>query len=124
MGFHFDRADIKKQALKFKEELAEINGGRVHFCNKNAADIDIMNEYVPIIKEIVGDGTLKLLLHSIAFGTTMNLLGEKHVSRKQMDMTVHVMGMSMLYWTQKLHDAKLIGEGLNLLYYDGHPKKS
>lgn len=61
LGFHFDRADIKKQALIFKEELAEINGGRVHFWNKNAADIDIMNEYVPIIKDIVGDGVLKLL---------------------------------------------------------------
>ncbi len=115
LGFHLDRADIKKQALKFKEELAEINGNRVHFWNKNAADIDIMNEYIPIIKEIVGNGTLKLLLHSIAFGTTMNLLGEKHVSRKQMDMTVHVMGMSMLYWTQRLHDAKLIGEGSRVI---------
>jgi len=115
LGFHFDRADIKRQALKFKDELAEINGSRVHFWNKNAADIEVMNEYVPIIKDIVGDGTLKLLLHSIAFGTTMNLLGEKHVTRKQMDMTVHVMGMSMLYWTQKLHDAKLIGEGSRVM---------
>jgi enoyl-[acyl-carrier-protein] reductase (NADH) len=115
LGFHFDRADIKKQALKFKDELTEINGGRVHFWNKNAADIDIMNEYVPIIRDIVGEGTLKLLLHSIAFGTTMNLLGEKHVSRKQMDMTVHVMGMSMLYWTQKLHDANLLGKGSRVL---------
>ena len=115
LGFHFDRADIKRQALIFKEELAEISGDRVHFWNKNAADIDIMNEYIPIIKEIVGDGVLKLLLHSIAFGTTMNLLGEKHVTRKQMDMTVHVMGMSLLYWTQKLHDAKLIGKGSRVM---------
>ena len=117
LGFHFDRADIKKQALKFKDELAEINGGRVHFWNKNAADLDTMDEYVPIIKDIVGEGVLKLLLHSIAFGTTMNLLGEKHVTRKQMDMTVHVMGMSMLYWTQKLHDAKLIGEGSRVTWF-------
>ncbi len=115
LGFHFDRSEVRKKALAFKEKLEEINGGRVHFWNVNAASIETMDEYIPKIKEIIGDSTLKLLLHSIAFGTTMDLLGEKHVTRKQMDMTLHVMGTSLLYWTQKLHDSGMLGEGSRVM---------
>jgi enoyl-[acyl-carrier-protein] reductase (NADH) len=45
----------------------------------------------------------------------MDLLGEKHVSRKQIDMTIHVMGTSILYWTQKLHDRGMLGEGSRVM---------
>ena len=61
-----------------------------------------MDEYLPKIKEITNGANLKLLLHSIAFGTTTNFFGDKPVTQRQMDMTVHVMGNSILYWTQKL----------------------
>ena len=115
IGFHFDRGDVKKEAETARDAIAEINGGRVHFWNTNAADADTMNEYIPKIKEITGGEPLKLMLHSIAFGTTTNFFGNKPVTQKQMDMTVHVMGNSMLYWTQKLFDEKLIGEGSRIL---------
>ncbi|MFQ6605740.1 MAG: SDR family oxidoreductase [Fidelibacterota bacterium] len=115
IGYHFDRGDARRQAEALKEEIADINGNRVHFFNKNAADIDLMNEAVEIIRDITGGEPVKLLLHSIAFGTTMNLLGETHVTRKQMDMTVHVMGTSLLYWTQRLHDAGLLGRGSRIM---------
>jgi enoyl-[acyl-carrier protein] reductase III len=115
LGFHLDRAEVKKQANDLKAEIASINGGRVHFWNKNAASEETMDEYIPEIKKIIGDKPLKLLLHSIAFGTTMDLLGEKHVSRKQIDMTIHVMGTSILYWTQKLHDRAMLGEGSRVM---------
>ena len=74
-----------------------------------------MEKYIPQIKEIIGEGHLKLLLHSIAFGTTTNFFGDKPVTQRQMDMTVHVMGNSILYWTQKLLDEKLIGRGSRIL---------
>ena len=45
-----------------------------HYWNTNAASEETMEKYIPEIKEIVGDGHLKLLLHSIAFGTTTNFL--------------------------------------------------
>ena len=55
------------------------------------------------------------MLHSIAFGTTTNFFGERPVTQKQMDMTVHVMGTSLLYWVQKLFDADLLGSGSRVL---------
>ena len=115
IGFHFDRGDVKKEAEAAREAIGKINGGRVHFWNTNAADSDTMDEYIPKIKEITGGKPLKLMLHSIAFGTTTNFFGEKPVTQKQMDMTVHIMGNSMLYWTQKLFDEKLLGQGSRVL---------
>ena len=54
IGFHFDRGDVKKVAEEARDAIAEINGGRVHFWNTNAADSDTMDEYIPKIKEITG----------------------------------------------------------------------
>ncbi len=92
IGFHFDRGDIKKEAEAFCEELKGLNDGRVHFFNKNAADINVMKEFIPQIEEITGGEPLKLFLHSIAFGTTTNFFGERPVTQKQMEMTVHGYG--------------------------------
>ena len=74
-----------------------------------------MDEYLPKIKEITNGANLKLLLHSIAFGTTTNFFGDKPVTQRQMDMTVHVMGNSILYWTQKLFSEKLLGKGSRIM---------
>ena len=65
IGFHFDRGDIKKEAEAFCEELKGLNEGRVHFFNKNAADVDIMKEFIPKVKDITDGEPLKLFLHSI-----------------------------------------------------------
>ena len=111
IGFHFDRGDVKKEAESLKQKISTINNGKVHFWNINAASIKTMDEYIPKIAEITGGAPVKLLLHSIAFGTTTNFFSDKPVTQKQMDMTVHVMGNSLLYWTQKLLSKDLLGDG-------------
>ena len=115
VGFHFDRGEIKHQAEEFCKELNEINDGRTHFFNRNAAAPEAMDEFIPAIKDITGGKPVKLLLHSIAFGTTTNFFGEKPVTQKQMEMTMHVMGTSLLYWVQKLFYAELLGKGSRVL---------
>ena len=115
VGFHFDRGKLKLEAEKTKEEISNLNGGKVKFWNTNAASVDTMDKYIPKIIELTGGAPLKLLLHSIAFGTTTNFFGERPVTQKQMDMTVHVMGNSLLYWTQKLFDSDLLGKGSRIL---------
>ena len=111
IGFHFDRGDVKKEAESLKRKISTINNGKVHFWNINAASVKTMDEYIPKIAEITGGAPVKLLLHSIAFGTTTNFFSDKPVTQKQMDMTVHVMGNSLLYWTQKLLSKDLLGDG-------------
>lgn len=115
IGFHLDRGEVKKEAELLKEEISKINDGKVFFWNINAASIDVMDKYIPKISEITNGQSIKLLLHSIAFGTTTNFFSDKPVTQKQMDMTVHVMGNSLLYWTQKLFNMQLLGEGSRIL---------
>ena len=111
IGFHFDRGDVKKEAESLKQKISTINNGKVHFWNINAASVETMDQYIPKIAEITGGSPVKLLLHSIAFGTTTNFFSDKPVTQKQMDMTVHVMSNSLLYWTQKLFSKDLLGDG-------------
>ena len=115
IAFHFDRGEAKKVANETIEEVKRISKGKCHYFNVNAASEKAMDEYIPKIKEITKGESLKLLLHSIAFGTTTNFFGESPVTQRQMDMTVHVMGNSLLYWTQKLYHEKLLGQGSRVI---------
>ena len=115
ISFHFDRGEAKKIANDTIEEVAKITNNRCHYFNTNATSEKTMWEYIPKIKEITNGEPLKLLLHSIAFGTTTNFFGDTPVTQRQMDMTVHVMGNSLLYWTQKLHQAKLLSSGSRII---------
>ena len=115
IGFHFDRGETKKEAERTIAKVSELNDGKCHYWNTNAASEKTMEKYIPQIKEITGGEPLKLLLHSIAFGTTTNFFGDKPVTQRQMDMTVHVMGNSLLYWTQNLLAEKLLGNGSRIL---------
>ncbi len=115
IAFHFDRGEAKKLAEECILEVNELTDGRCHYFNTNAAAEETMDKYIPQIKEITAGKPLKLLLHSIAFGTTTNFFGEKPVTQRQMDMTVNVMGNSLLYWTQKLLSSGLLGRGSRVM---------
>ena len=115
IAFHFDRGEAKKIAEETIAEVNKLTGGHCHYFNTNAAAEETMDKFLPQIKKITGEEPIKLLLHSIAFGTTTNFFGEKPVTQRQMDMTVHVMGNALLYWTQKLFSEGLLGEGSRVM---------
>ena len=108
IAFHFDRGEAKKIAQETIKELNEITSGDCHYFNTNATSKEAIEKYIPEIKKITNNRPLKLLLHSIAFGTTTNFFGSAPVTQRQMDMTIHVMGNSLLYWTQKLYEQSMI----------------
>ena len=115
IAFHFDRGEAKKIAQNNIDDLKKITNGNCHYFNTNATSEEAMNEYIPKIKDITNGGPLKLLLHSIAFGTTTNFFGDKPVTERQMNMTIHVMSNSLLYWTQKLFSEKLLAQGSRIM---------
>ena len=115
IAFHFDRGEAKKIAQNNIDDIKKITNGNCHYFNTNATSEEAMNEYIPKIKNITNGGPLKLLLHSIAFGTTTNFFGDKPVTERQMNMTIHVMSNSLLYWTQKLFSEKLLAQGSRIM---------
>jgi enoyl-[acyl-carrier-protein] reductase (NADH) len=115
IGFHLDRGPIKKEAETLKKEIQKINGGHAHFWNENAADKEIMSKHIEEIASITENQPIKLLMHSIAFGSTTNFFEPTPVRKRQMDMTQHVMAHCLIYWTQLLLEYNLLSKGSRIL---------
>jgi enoyl-[acyl-carrier protein] reductase III len=115
IGFHLDRGSIKKDAAKLQEEITSLNDNRVKFWNENAADKEVMLSKMEEIKTILDNGKVKLLMHSIAFGSTTNFFNPTPVRQRQMDMTQHVMAHCLIYWTQTLLENNLLITGSRIL---------
>jgi enoyl-[acyl-carrier-protein] reductase (NADH) len=83
----------------------------------NAADAIKRNETLDEIQErFAGNSgnTIKVLLHSLAFGTLKPFIGKKMddvISQAQMEMTVDVMANSLVYWVQGLVMRNLMKRG-------------
>ena len=92
-----------------------MNNKRVKFWNANAADKEVMFERMTDIKALVSNGEVKLLMHSIAFGSTTNFFHPTPVRKRQMDMTQHVMAHCLIYWTQALLEEGLLKTGSRVL---------
>jgi enoyl-[acyl-carrier-protein] reductase (NADH) len=115
IGFHLDRGAIKKEAQELEKEIASINNAKVKFWNENAADKEVMLKRIPEIVSLIGDGKVKLLMHSIAFGSTTNFFKPTPVRQRQMDMTQHVMAHCLIYWTQAILNEQLFTSGSRIL---------
>ena len=90
------------------------HGVPVRFVNQNAASDDTRAAVVELLRELCGEQGITVLLHSLAFGTLRPFIGGdtgRAVARRQVDMTLDVMAHSLVYWTQDLVDAGLLGEG-------------
>lgn len=113
-GVHLDRRD----RLPYVEELqAKIRGlGReTQYFNVNASDDQYRTETVEKIGQKLSaepKGTLRVLLHSLAFGSLKPLAGaEQIVTRNQLEITVNTMGHSLVYWVQDCLKAGLFDWG-------------
>jgi NAD(P)-dependent dehydrogenase (short-subunit alcohol dehydrogenase family) len=116
-GVHLDR----KATLPHVEEvIAQIRaqGREAVFFNANAADAEKRKEILEEIEKRLGNssppGVVRVLFHSLAFGTLKPYVGQaggETINQAQMDMTVDVMGHSLVYWAQDLVSRGLMREG-------------
>ncbi len=117
-GVHLDRA----QTLPLAHEVAatvESAGHKAVFFNINAADDAKRAQVLDQIRETAGaNAPVKLLLHSLAFGTLKPYVSTdgagEALTRAQMEMTLDVMAHSLVYWTQDLVQSGLMGPGASI----------
>ncbi|MEO6326705.1 MAG: SDR family oxidoreductase [Thermoanaerobaculia bacterium] len=119
-GVHLDRRGTLPNVERITGEITAA-GRRAVFFNINAADHDKRAEAVAEMKRVVteegGDSGIDVLLHSLAFGTLKPFIADTVADRiapAQMDMTLDVMANSLVYWTQDLIGAGLLGEGAHI----------
>ena len=113
-GVHLDRRATLAQAEGVAKEV-EAAGRRAHFFNVNAADPEQRARVVEALADERGTGPgVRVLLHSLAFGTLKPLVAETPkdaVSSRQLAMTLDVMASSLVDWTQALLAAGLLERG-------------
>ncbi|MBI5367550.1 MAG: SDR family oxidoreductase [Planctomycetes bacterium] len=117
LGVHLDRRETLPNAERIAGEIRG-QGRKALFVNMNAADPDKRKEALDLLAaEGTVDGAppcVRVLLHSLAFGTLLPYFGEKpeaEINPKQMDMTLNVMAHSLVWWTQDLVRRKLLRDG-------------
>ncbi len=121
VGVHLDLRGTIARAQEAREEMAA-SGVPVVFHNVNAADEEKRHGVVEATKALFEerraqgkDPFVAVLLHSLAFGTTLSYVSddpeEREVSQKQLEMTADVMAHSLVYWTRDLYHAGLLANG-------------
>ncbi len=117
-GFHIFGVHLDRKATMPNVEriMAEIRGHdrKAVFFNINASDPEKRQEAVDRMASEVGDAQVRVLLHSLAFGTLRRFTPDdpkEAITKAQMDMTLEVMANSLVYWTQALVFRNLMREG-------------
>jgi enoyl-[acyl-carrier protein] reductase III len=119
-GVHLDRAAGMAAVDELRDSLHAL-GVDTHFFNVNAADADRRTEIVEALKTEMAKypgSTVKVLLHSLAFGSLLPLVGDKDTkvcSQKQLEMTMDVMANSIIYWSQAVMASGLFSKGSRII---------
>jgi NAD(P)-dependent dehydrogenase (short-subunit alcohol dehydrogenase family) len=116
-GVHLDRKATLPNAERIAAEIRAL-GREAHFFNVNAADpekrAEIGAEMHRVMEGRGEAGSLRVLLHSLAFGTLKLYVADPMkdaVTPAQMEMTLDVMAHSLVYWTQEVVGRGLMGAG-------------
>ncbi len=115
-GVHFDRAATMPMAEKTLKEILAC-GVKAKFFNMNASDAAKRGEMLDGVKQdfaSVPGSTVKVLMHSLAFGTLRPFISTKSdemLTQAQLEMTLDVMSNSLVYWAQGLFSRGLITRG-------------
>jgi enoyl-[acyl-carrier protein] reductase III len=114
LGVHMDRRDRLPHVDEIQQKIRGL-GRECEFFNRNASDDEFRQEIVGQIRERLTaepQGTLRVLLHSLAWGALKPLAGaEQVISRKQLEITADTMGHSLVYWVQDCLRAGLFDFG-------------
>jgi NAD(P)-dependent dehydrogenase (short-subunit alcohol dehydrogenase family) len=114
VGVHLDRRATMGNVEALEKDIKAL-GREAWFFNVNAADPERRAAVLDDVKgrfEQRGKGeTLRILMHSLAFGTLKPLVDEADpLNHKQMDMTCDVMAHSLVYWVQDMLSRGLMKE--------------
>lgn len=116
IGVHLDRATTMPDVNNIISQIRAY-GAEAHFFNVNAADANRRKEILDSIETIFSskkNPTIKVLVHSLAFGTLKNFFDDtpdSEINQKQLEMTIDVMANSLVYWVQDVVRRNLMISG-------------
>lgn len=119
-GVHLDRKATLPNVDRIQNEIRSL-GRESQFFNLNAADPEkrerALNEMEGALKQSGMESSIRVFLHSLAFGSLGRYFPEdsgKPIRSDQVNMTLDVMAHSLVYWTQRLVQRNLLREGARI----------
>lgn len=111
-GVHLDRRATLANAEAVRDGIRAA-GRQALFFNVNAADPAARAEVLDALAARFAEepGTVRVFMHSLAFGTTLPYIGPNKVNQRQLEMTLDVMGNSLVYWVTELVERGLLVRG-------------
>ena len=116
-GVHLDRRATMPHVEEIVQQIRGC-GREAVFFNTNAADPEqrkvVLDGMEETFRKASQPSTVRVLLHSLAFGTLKPYLAGKadeSLQQSQVEMTVDVMAHSLVYWVQDLVERKLMHAG-------------
>ena len=103
------KSDVEKITKNLKSF-----GVDVIYKKANASNIDSRNKIISELAEMKNI-RVKMLIHSVAFGTLKNMVGDEPLTKSNIEMTQDVMSNNLIYWTQELHENKLLSNGSHII---------
>ena len=98
-----------------KKELLQY-GVQVIYKKANASNAKFREQ---IIKELVAlkNIRIKMLIHSVAFGTLKQMIGndDEHLTQANVEMTLDVMCNNLIYWSQDIYKHNLFNKGSHII---------
>ena len=113
IGVHLDRKATQPLADGVAHDVRAA-GAEAHFWNVNAADAEKRAQICNRARELTGGKPVRVLLHSLAFGTLRQFVGGdpgQQTTKAQLEMTLDVMAHSLVYWVQELYGRGLLAGG-------------
>jgi len=112
-GFNIYGIYLRKPQSVIDDLTDYIKSQNVDVCfhKMNAMNEDKRLEAISNLKDL---GQVKCFIHSIAFGTLKPMISKNNESTldsKNLDMTLSVMGSSLVYWSQALYQNNLLVKG-------------
>ena len=107
-GVHLDRRATLPLAEAVQQQIREA-GREALFFNKNCSDPGNRAEVIGALRERLAGAKIHVLMHSIAYGIVKPYLGDDPASPDDVRLTCEIMGNDVVYWTQALVAADLLG---------------
>ena len=102
-----------KNQIEILTTELESFGIKVIFAKMSATNVEKRIEAIEKLNSL-GNIRIKIFIHSLAFGALKPFIGDKPenaINQKQIEMTLDVMGNSLVYWCQDLFQAGLLKKG-------------
>lgn len=114
LGVHYDQRAALAEAQRVQDEIRQA-GAQTVFLNENAGEHATIELVLNTLRQhAASEAPVRVLLHSIAFGTLKRFVGgspSERLSKRGAEITMHLMANSLVYWAQALVESGMMGRG-------------